>query len=92
MEKKNYEDRSALVLVILTHGHRYNSLFAKDKDYDLISEIIDPILRNGTLNDKPKILFIQACKGEKEVDILEAQSVIKIFFIHQLLSLTQVFP
>ncbi|XP_023160017.2 caspase-3 [Drosophila hydei] len=65
LEKKNYEDRSALVLVILTHG----------QDYDLISEIIDPILRNGTLNDKPKILFIQACKGEKEVDILEAQSI-----------------
>ncbi|XP_017868552.1 PREDICTED: uncharacterized serine-rich protein C215.13 [Drosophila arizonae] len=67
LEQKNFEDRSALVLVILSHGQRYETIAAKDGDYKLDDDIIFPILRNQTLANKPKILFVQACKGSREL-------------------------
>lgn len=67
MEQKNLEDRSALVLVILSHGQRYESIAAKDGNYKLDDDIVFPILRNQSLDDKPKILFVQACKGSREM-------------------------
>ncbi|XP_017960008.1 mucin-5AC [Drosophila navojoa] len=67
LEQKSFEDRSALVLVILSHGQRYETIAAKDGDYKLDDDIIFPILRNQTLTNKPKILFVQACKGSREL-------------------------
>ncbi|EDV98066.1 caspase-9 [Drosophila grimshawi] len=66
LEQKNYDDRSALVLVILSHGNRNDVIAAKDGEYNLNDDIIFPLLRNRTLQDKPKILFVQACKGAQE--------------------------
>ncbi|KRG05451.1 caspase isoform X2 [Drosophila mojavensis] len=71
LEQKNLEDHSALVVVILSHGQRHETIAAYDGTYDLNSDIIHPISRNNTLNGKPKILFIQACKGVREVTILK---------------------
>lgn len=63
MESKNFEDCSALVLVMPSHGQRYDKLSAMDGEYNLDDDIIFPIIRNPTLQYKPKILFVQACKG-----------------------------
>ncbi|XP_016969121.2 caspase-1-like [Drosophila rhopaloa] len=63
LEAKDFEDRSALVLVVLSHGSRNDRLAAKDYDYSLDDDVLFPILRNRTLKDKPKLLFVQACKG-----------------------------
>ncbi|XP_064536598.1 uncharacterized protein Damm [Drosophila montana] len=63
LEQKNMEDRSALVLVILSHGQRNESVAVKDGEIKIDDDVIFPILRNRTLHEKPKILFVQACKG-----------------------------
>ncbi|XP_017074908.2 flocculation protein FLO11 [Drosophila eugracilis] len=67
LETKDFEDKSALVLVILSHGTRHDRLAAKDDDYSLDYDVIFPILRNRSLKDKPKLLFVQACKGANEL-------------------------
>ncbi|EDW36415.1 GL17786 [Drosophila persimilis] len=66
LETKDFEDKSALVLVFLSHGTRHDRLAAKDLDYSLDDVVLFPILRNRTLKDKPKMLFVQACKGANE--------------------------
>ncbi|KAH8373089.1 hypothetical protein KR009_011630 [Drosophila setifemur] len=67
LETKDFLDKSALVLVVLSHGTRYDRLAAKDDDYSLDDDVLFPILRNRTLKDKPKLLFVQACKGANEL-------------------------
>ncbi|ALC42138.1 dream [Drosophila busckii] len=67
LEVKNFAEYSALVLVILSHGQRYDTIAAKDGEYRLDDDLIFPIVRNRTLLDKPKILFVQACKGSREM-------------------------
>lgn len=67
METKDFGDKSALVLVFLSHGTRNDRLAAKDDDYSLDYDVVFPILRNRTLKDKPKMLFVQACKGANEL-------------------------
>ncbi|KAH8367199.1 hypothetical protein KR084_007895 [Drosophila pseudotakahashii] len=67
LETKDFEDKSALVLVMLSHGTRHDRLAARDDDYSLDYDILFPILRNRTLKDKPKLLFVQACKGANEL-------------------------
>jgi len=74
VEQKNFSDRSALVLVMLSHGQRYDTLAARDGDYKLDDDIIFPIVRNRTLQDKPKILFVQACKGSREIGAFKTDS------------------
>ncbi|XP_034477855.1 mucin-3A [Drosophila innubila] len=74
LEQKNFSDRSALVLVMLSHGQRYDTLAARDGDYKLDDDIIFPIVRNRTLQDKPKILFVQACKGSREIGAFKTDS------------------
>ncbi|XP_068145985.1 mucin-5AC [Drosophila tropicalis] len=66
LESKRFEEQSALVIVILTHGRRHDKLAARDSDYSLDDDVIFPILRNRTLLDKPKLIFVQACKGSME--------------------------
>lgn len=90
VEQKNLKDHSAIVVVILSHGQRHETIAAYDGTYDLNSDIIHPISRNNTLNGKPKILFIQACKGVREVTILKGM-VIKLSSLEQILSLIQKF-
>ncbi|XP_017045657.1 flocculation protein FLO11 [Drosophila ficusphila] len=67
LERKDFQDKSALVLVILTHGTRHDRLAARDDDYSLDYDVLFPLLRNRTLKDKPKLLFVQACKGANEL-------------------------
>ncbi|KAH8253757.1 hypothetical protein KR032_006791 [Drosophila birchii] len=67
LETKDFGDKSALVIVFLSHGTRHDRLAAKDDDYSLDSDVVFPILRNRTLKDKPKLLFVQACKGANEL-------------------------
>ncbi|EDW79684.2 uncharacterized protein Dwil_GK17916 [Drosophila willistoni] len=64
LERENFEEHSALVIVVLSYGGQNETIMAKDGKYSLHIDILHPILKNQTLNDKPKIFFVQACKGQ----------------------------
>ncbi|XP_055906290.1 uncharacterized protein LOC129941627 [Eupeodes corollae] len=66
IELKDYGNASCIVIVILTHGTRFETVAAKDGSYSIDDTVLFPILRNRSLRSKPKLLFIQACKGSME--------------------------
>lgn len=74
IETKDFTNRSCLVIVILSHGHRFERVLAKNEPYTIDDDVLFPILRNRTLIDKPKIFFIQACKGSMEIGGLHKDS------------------
>lgn len=63
------EDHSAsdcLVVAMMSHGKSEGRIYASDGDFD-VSELWDPFIGDTgchTLIGKPKLFFIQACKGE----------------------------
>lgn len=59
---EDFSENSAIVLVVMTHGGTSSKLYAKDECF-FLSEIVDPLLKNQHLNEKPKFIFIEACKG-----------------------------
>ncbi|XP_061397828.1 uncharacterized protein DDB_G0271670 [Musca vetustissima] len=66
IQTKDFTEYACLVIVILSHGNRHEEIAAKDGHYSIDDHVLFPILRNTTLNDKPKMFFIQACKGSME--------------------------
>ncbi|XP_065367907.1 mucin-2-like [Calliphora vicina] len=68
IQSKDFKENACLVIVILSHGARHEEIAAKDGHYSIDDHILFPILRNPTLNDKPKLFFIQACKGSMETN------------------------
>lgn len=49
--------------VILSHGNGKQLVWAKDKKFHLRRTIIDPIIRNVTLNGVVKIFIVATCRG-----------------------------
>ncbi|XP_068145587.1 caspase-1 [Drosophila tropicalis] len=63
LKQANFEEHSALVIVVLSHGNRNDKIMGRDSKYSLNDDVLFPILLNRTLDGKPKILIVQACKG-----------------------------
>lgn len=61
------EEIACLAVFILTHGEENGILHAYDDPYRLDKEIINELLpeRCPTLVGKPKLIFVQACQGNK---------------------------
>lgn len=52
------------MVFILTHGDNPNEVMAKDESYNIYEFIEKFIPKNlGILDGKPKLFFIQACRG-----------------------------
>ncbi|XP_037941365.1 caspase-like [Teleopsis dalmanni] len=64
VEKMNFTRHSCIIIFILSHGDRTSIISAKDTKYNLEDTIIFSLLRNGSLDEKPKFLFIDTCKGK----------------------------
>lgn len=47
----------------MSHGHENGIVSAADKEFHLKDTIIDPIMRNQSLNGIPKIFITVACRG-----------------------------
>ncbi|XP_017068764.1 caspase-6 [Drosophila eugracilis] len=66
---KSFDRLSGFVIVILSHGGRGERIVACDSNmYHLDDDILFPLFANKSLRGKPKILIVQACKGEWEAD------------------------
>ncbi|CAK1603521.1 unnamed protein product [Parnassius mnemosyne] len=63
ISRMDHTTTSCLCIVILTHGDKGGSLFAADRPYQFTD--ITKMLENGdkSLVNKPKLFFIQACRG-----------------------------
>jgi caspase 3 len=61
--KKDYSNDSCFVCFIMSHGDNGKILCSDEVLIDLKKEIIKPFQINQTLVNKPKLFFIQACRG-----------------------------
>ncbi|XP_049836849.1 caspase-1-like isoform X1 [Schistocerca gregaria] len=61
---QNHSNRDCVAVAVLTHGERNGQLDARDREYN-VSELWQPFTARlcPTLAGKPKLFFIQACKG-----------------------------
>lgn len=67
----NFDSDLCVTFFILTHGKANNVLLSADDEYNLYDFIIHPLVNaNKTLLKKPKMFFIQACKGNTDHKIL----------------------
>ena len=63
---QKHHDVDCIVLAILTHGSYPDLLQGSDGNYIAVDELLSPFARfNRTLVGKPKIFFIEACRGDK---------------------------
>lgn len=53
--------------VILSHGNGKQLVWAKDKKFHSRRTIIDPIIKNKSLNGVVKIFIVAACRGSAEL-------------------------
>ncbi|CAG9792810.1 unnamed protein product [Diatraea saccharalis] len=69
LSKKDFTDYGCVAVAVLTHGAEQGLIRAKDKTYNE-SEIIKhfKVDLRPTLVTKPKIVIIQACRGEEEIE------------------------
>ncbi|KAL4710009.1 hypothetical protein ACJJTC_015987 [Scirpophaga incertulas] len=64
LSMQDHRATSCLAIVILTHGANGGKLCAGDQTYNL-SEIMSILTQSPNLTNKPKLLFVQACRGGK---------------------------
>lgn len=68
----DHRDSDCLAIFVLTHGLENNTVFAKDAPYNL-QELWTPFTSENcpSLAGKPKLFFIQACRGNKSDNAIE---------------------
>ena len=67
MSDKNHEDCNSFLMTILCHGDKHGHLLDKNKTkaWDT-EEFVGDLSEVDTLTSKPKIILIQACRGNKK--------------------------
>jgi caspase 7 len=63
----NHSNSDCIAFIIMTHGEEGDILHAKDRSYKLDDMICNKLTADKcpSLAGKPKLFFIQACKGKK---------------------------
>ncbi|XP_053668205.1 caspase-1-like [Anopheles marshallii] len=68
ISEKDFTEYSCLIVFIMSHGNEQDSIMAYDGNmYSLQSDIVEQCTMNRTLNDKPKIFVVQACRGDAKI-------------------------
>ncbi|EAA00248.5 AGAP011951-PA, partial [Anopheles gambiae str. PEST] len=63
---EDHSHSDCLVVVVMTHGKENNLLYASDKSYEA-NQLWEPFIGDAcpSLIGKPKLFFVQACRGKK---------------------------
>ncbi|XP_046401154.1 caspase-1-like [Ischnura elegans] len=64
---EDHSDADCICIVVMTHGHEHGKLAAFDRGFE-VSEVWSPFTADKckSLAGKPKLFFIQACRGSKQ--------------------------
>ena len=64
-----HNGKSMMILAVITHGDRQEWLYSADKPNRIkgwhIQDLVYSLCTIKTLLGKPKVLFLQACRGSK---------------------------
>jgi hypothetical protein len=64
----DYTSFGCLIIFIMSHGDKSRIISSDSEEIDL-SEFIAPLKENASLKSKPKLFFIQACRGSNEMTV-----------------------
>jgi hypothetical protein len=64
----DYTSYGCLIIFIMSHGDK-SKIISSDSAIIDLNEFITPLKRNPTLKSKPKMFFIQACRGGNEMKV-----------------------
>ena len=70
---KDYSQVSCFIMFIMSHGEK-GTILASDNSSIYLTEFIDPFKTNRSLINKPKLFFVQACRGDQEMLNIESDS------------------
>ena len=62
MLKQNFEENDAFICFISSHGNA-EGVLGIDSNPITIKQIVDPIIKHNSLATKPKLFFINSCRG-----------------------------
>ena len=67
-DKVNWDEMECLILVIMSHGDT-TGVFGTDGDLINLKEMTELFTSANCpgLNEKPRLVFVQACRGGKEL-------------------------
>ena len=65
----DYTNEHCFICFIMSHGNK-GTITSADLNEIYLNEFIDPFKQNKTLKNKPKLFFIQACRGTQEMNNL----------------------
>ena len=63
--RRDYTDVDCLVVFIMSHGEM-GAIYSSDCKKILLEDFFTPFERNKSLKHKPKLFFVQACRGKDE--------------------------
>ena len=62
---KDFKEYDAFICFISSHGSE-GGILGTDGNAMTINQIVEPIVKNSSLADKPKLFFFQNCRGKEE--------------------------
>ncbi|XP_055592967.1 caspase-7-like [Uranotaenia lowii] len=68
-KEMDFSNYSCLIMIIMSHGKKHGIIEAYDGTYDFENDVVELILANNTLKNKPKLFFVQSCKGDGRMEI-----------------------
>ena len=63
ISKRDYMNTGGVIVFLMSHGNKSSLSFINGQNIYL-NEFIEPFKSNKTLQGKPKMFFVQACRGE----------------------------
>ena len=66
MSLLDHSDADCFACVLMAHGYE-DTIIASDNEEVSIDDILNPIKECKSLNHKPKLFFVQACRGDNEI-------------------------
>ena len=78
ISKKDYTDDKCVVLFVLSHGNDDGEILGDDNYYLKVEWIVKKLVDVASLHGKPKLIFIQACRGEDDEKVVEVKDEIQM--------------
>ena len=62
--QRDFTNDSCIILFIMSHGGEHGTILASDDIQVNLNDFIQPFKNADTLKDKPRLFFVQACRGQ----------------------------
>ena len=68
--QRDYTNDSCIIFFIMSHGQEQGKILASDEKVVNLNDFIQPFKHVKTLAQKPKLFFVQACRGQKDMKLI----------------------